>query len=127
MAPPRSSAGTSAPTARSRCGRSPTPTGWRRPWAATLYWITGYGGGLFLPFGDATAPGETFGGGRYVLDAIKGADLGTRDGRLIVDFNFAYNPSCAHTPAWTCPLAPPENHLPTPIRAGEMAPPGSGP
>jgi uncharacterized protein (DUF1684 family) len=87
----------------------------------TLYWIDGYGGGLFLPFADATAGGETFGGGRYVLDTIKGADLGQEGARLVVDFNFAYNPSCAYSPAWTCPLAPPGNRLPSPVRAGEQA------
>ena len=87
----------------------------------TVYWILGYGGGLFLPFADATSGQQTFGGGRYVLDGIKGADLGLADGRLTVDFNFAYNPSCAHYPGWTCPLAPPENRLPGAVTAGEMA------
>ena len=86
----------------------------------TLFWIKGYGGGLFLPFRDTTCRGETYGGGRYLLDAIKGADLGTtEDGRLILDFNFAYHPSCAHAPDWVCPLAPPENHLPNAIHGGE--------
>ncbi len=42
----------------------------------TLFWIEGYGGGLFLPFRDATCGGETYAGGRFLLDAIKGADLG---------------------------------------------------
>lgn len=88
----------------------------------TLYRIDGYGGGLFLPFADATAGSETFGGGRYVLDTIKGADLGQEGARLVVDFNFAYNPSCAYSPAWTCPLAPLGNRLPSPVRAGEQAP-----
>lgn len=86
----------------------------------SVYWIEGYGGGTFLPFTDATSGSETYGGGRYVLDSIKGADLGqTRDGRLILDFNFAYHPSCYHSPDWVCPLAPPENRLPEPVRAGE--------
>ena len=86
----------------------------------TLYWIDGYGGGLFLPFRDATCGGETYGGGRYLLDAIKGADLGmTEDGRLILDFNFVYHPSCVHAPDWVCPLAPPENDLPNAVRGGE--------
>ncbi|UUX48792.1 DUF1684 domain-containing protein [Nisaea acidiphila] len=86
----------------------------------TLYWIEGYGGGLFLPFTDATSGNETYGGGRYVLDSIKSADLGqTDDGRLIVDFNFAYHPSCYHSEDWVYPLAPPENRLPEPVRAGE--------
>ena len=86
----------------------------------TLFWIEGYGGGLFLPFRDATCRDETYGGGRYLLDAIKGADLGaTGDNRLILDFNFAYHPSCAHAPDWVCPLAPPDNHLPNAVRGGE--------
>lgn len=86
----------------------------------TLYWIEGYGGGLFLPFGDATNGRESFAGGRYLLDTIKSADLGrTADGRLILDFNFAYYPSCAYSKAWVCPLSPIENRLPVAIRGGE--------
>lgn len=85
----------------------------------TIYWIEGYGGGLFLPFGDATNRATTYGGGRYLLDTIKGADLGERGGRLILDFNFAYFPSCAYSAAWTCPLAPAENKLGVAIGAGE--------
>ena len=65
-------------------------------------------------------PGTTFGGGRYLLDGIKGADLGMdAGGRAILDFNFAYNPSCAYSARWICPLAPPENELPVAITAGE--------
>lgn len=89
-----------------------------------LFWITGYGGGLFLPFRDASNGRETFGGGRYLLDAIKGADLGWDDGRLILDFNFAYNPSCAYSTQWQCPLPPAENWLEVPIRGGEKMYPG---
>jgi uncharacterized protein (DUF1684 family) len=89
----------------------------------TLFWIGGYGGGVFLPFRDGTSGHETYGGGRYLLDTIKGADLGrTAEGRLILDFNFAYNPSCSYSDLWVCPLSPPENTLPASIRAGEMAP-----
>lgn len=85
-----------------------------------LYWIEGYGGGVFLPFGDATNGRETFSGGRYLLDTIKSADLGNgEDGRLILDFNFAYYPSCAYSEAWVCPLSPIENRLPVAIRGGE--------
>ena len=65
---------------------------------------------------------ETYGAGRYVLDTVKGADLGTQDGRLVLDFNFAYNPSCSYDPAWVCPLATPSNRLRIPIRAGERHP-----
>ena len=91
-----------------------------QPVSLTLFWIFGYGGGLFLPFRDLTNETDTFGGGRYLLDTIKGADLGQEDGRLIVDFNYAYNPSCAYNPRWYCPLTPPENWLTIPIRAGEL-------
>jgi uncharacterized protein (DUF1684 family) len=84
-----------------------------------LYWLEGYGGGLFLSFADATSGTETYGACRYLLDTVKGADLGERDGRLILDFNFAYNPSCAYDPRWVCPLAPPGNRLAVPLRGGE--------
>ncbi len=90
------------------------------PFTLEAYWLEGYGGGLFLPFRDSTAGRETYGAGRYLFDTVKGADLGTtQDGRLVLDFNFAYNPSCAYDPAWVCPLAPPPNRLRIPIRAGE--------
>ena len=89
----------------------------------TMYWLLGYGGGVFLPFADATSGRETYGAGRYLLDTIKGADLGsTPDGLTVLDFNFAYNPSCAYSPRYICPLAPPANRLPMPVRAGEHAP-----
>jgi uncharacterized protein (DUF1684 family) len=84
-----------------------------------LYWLEGYGGGIFVPFGDATNGAETYGPGRYVLDSVKGADLGMEDGRLVLDFNFAYNPSCSYDPRWACPLCPPANRLSLPVRAGE--------
>jgi len=79
-----------------------------------------YAGGLFLPFGDATNGNTTYAAGRYLLDTAKGADLGvSADGALILDFNFAYQPSCAFDPRWACPLAPPEARLATPVEAGE--------
>jgi hypothetical protein len=88
----------------------------------TLYWIGGYGGGAFLPFLDATSGTKTYGGGRYLIDSIKSADLGAdAAGRTILDFNFAYNPSCYYSPRWVCPLAPRANRLPRPITAGERA------
>jgi uncharacterized protein len=87
--------------------------------ALELYWLEGYGGGLFVPFADATSGRETYGAGRYLLDTAKGADLGEQDGRLVMDFNFAYQPSCAYDPRWTCPLAPPANRLAVAVRAGE--------
>jgi uncharacterized protein len=87
-----------------------------------LFWLEGYGGGLFLPFRDATSGGSTYGAGRYLLDTVKGADLGTDGGRLVLDFNFAYNPSCAYDPRWACPLSPPANTLAVTVEAGEKKP-----
>jgi uncharacterized protein len=87
-----------------------------------LYWLAGYGGGLFVPFRDETSGAETYGGGRYLLDSVKGSDLGMDDGRLVLDFNFAYNPSCSYDPRWVCPLSPPANRLPVAARAGERMP-----
>ena len=79
-----------------------------------------YAGGIFLPIGDATNGGATYGAGRYLLDTAKGADLGVAaDGSLILDFNFAYQPSCAFDPRWACPLAPPEARLALAVEAGE--------
>jgi uncharacterized protein (DUF1684 family) len=93
------------------------------PLTLELFWITGYGGGLFLSFRDGTSGRTTYGACRYLLDTIKGADLGrAADGRLVLDFNFSYNPSCAYDPRWVCPLAPPGNRLDVEITAGEMAP-----
>ncbi|BDV31734.1 DUF1684 domain-containing protein [Microbacterium terricola] len=86
--------------------------------------LASYGGGIFVPLRDALAgkPGGTYGGGRYLLDTIKGAYLGgdPEAGTLVVDFNFAYNPSCAYDPAWACPLAPPGNVLRTGVPVGEL-------
>jgi uncharacterized protein len=89
------------------------------PLRLALYWLEGYGGGLFLPFRDATSGTTTYGACRYLLDTVKGADLGTRDGDLVLDFNFAYNPSCSYDPSWVCPLSPPENRLSVEVEAGE--------
>lgn len=87
-----------------------------------LYWLEGYGGGIFLPFRDLTSGKETYGAGRYLLDTVKGADLGMEGRSLVLDFNFAYNPSCSYDARWVCPLAPPENHLDVEVRAGELTP-----
>jgi uncharacterized protein (DUF1684 family) len=92
------------------------------PQTLELYWLRGYGGGLFLPFRDATSGAETYGGGRYLFDTVKGADLGGEGDRLLLDFNFAYNPSCSYDPGWVCPLAPPANRLGAAIRGGERMP-----
>jgi uncharacterized protein (DUF1684 family) len=88
-----------------------------------VWWLASYGGGIFVPVRDTRADGATYPGGRYVLDTVKGADLGGNDGFLVVDLNFAYNPSCAYDPAWACPLAPPGNTVPVPVNAGELMPP----
>jgi uncharacterized protein len=87
----------------------------------SLFWMAGYSGGLFLPFRDATNGTETYGAGRYLIDSAKSADLGgdADAGTLLLDFNFAFQPSCAFDPKWACPLPPPENRLDVPIRAGE--------
>lgn len=104
----------------SRIGRLtvPFPAGAR---SLDLFWMAGYAGGLFLPFRDATSGLETYGAGRYLLDAAKSADLGgdLSTGRLVLDFNFAFQPSCAFDPRWACPLAPPENRLDVRVEAGE--------
>ncbi len=89
------------------------------PHTLDLYWLDGYGGGLYLCFADATSGSETYGAGRYLFDTVKGSDLGEDDGRLVLDFNFSYNPSCSYDPRWVCPLAPPGNRLPVPVHAGE--------
>jgi uncharacterized protein (DUF1684 family) len=91
------------------------------PRTLSVFWMAGYAGGLFVPFRDLTNGRETYGAGRYLVDAAKSADLGgdPAANSLIVDFNFAFQPSCAFDPRWACPLAPPENRLDLPIRAGE--------
>ena len=94
--------------------------------ALECYWLEGYGGGLFVPFRDATSGKSTYGAGRYLLDTIKGADLGMEDGRLVLDFNFAYNPSCSYDSRWVCPLAPPPNWLSIAVEAGEQHVPTGG-
>jgi uncharacterized protein len=89
-----------------------------------VYWLEGYGGGIWLPFADSTSGAETYGGGRYLYDTIKGADLGVGERELVLDFNYAYNPSCAYDDRWSCPLSPPENRLPFAVPAGEKLPLG---
>jgi uncharacterized protein (DUF1684 family) len=108
----------------SRIGRVrlPFPGGER---TLSVFWMAGYAGGLFIPFRDPTNGDTTYGAGRYLVDAAKAADLGAAPGpepsnwALILDFNFAFQPSCAFDPRWACPLAPPENRLDIAIRAGE--------
>ena len=90
----------------------------------TVLALVQYGGGLFVPFKDATSGRETYGGGRYLFDTAKNTDghvLDVATGSLdvTIDFNYAYNPSCVYSPRWACPLAPPENTLRVAVRAGE--------
>ncbi len=97
-----------------------------KPLILNLYWLTLYGGGLFLPFRDTTCPRESYGGGRYLFDTIKGNEAffsatDQEKGQMTLDFNYAYNPSCAYNSRWVCPLAPVENHLSVAICAGEQA------
>jgi uncharacterized protein (DUF1684 family) len=98
--------------------------------ALDVWRLASYGGGLFVPVKDGRAgkPGGTYGGGRYLVDTIKGAHLndtldahgGSASGaHLVLDFNFAYNPSCAYDPAWACPLAQPGNRVAGEIPVGE--------
>jgi len=100
-----------------RTGRVELPDG---RGSLDVWWLQQYAGGLFVPLRDATTGHTTYGGGRYLLDTAKGADLGGDDTRLVIDLNFAYQPSCAYDPAWACPLAPPGNILTDAVDAGEL-------
>jgi uncharacterized protein (DUF1684 family) len=84
-----------------------------------VWWLRQYGGGLLLPLRDGTAGQSSYGGGRYALDTAKSADLGGRDGHLVVDLNFLYHPSCRYNDTWQCPLAPPGNTISAPVNGGE--------
>ncbi len=104
-----------------RVGRMNTPYG-----GLTLFWMEGYGGGLFLPFRDGTSPDESYGGGRYLTDTVKctfgrGVTISPDGGEATLDFNYAYNPSCAYNSQWSCPLSPPENSVSGKIIAGERS------
>jgi uncharacterized protein (DUF1684 family) len=89
------------------------------PCRLAVYWLNDYAGGIFIPFRDATSGRETYGGGRYLWDSAKGADLGVDGDHLVIDFNYAYHPSCVYDPRWSCPLSPEENRLEVSIAAGE--------
>lgn len=84
-----------------------------------VFWLAAYGGGMFVPFRDHTNGGTTYGGGRYLIDTVKGADLGRTPNGVVLDFNYAYHPSCVHSARWSCPLAPPANALGLAVTAGE--------
>lgn len=87
-----------------------------------VWWLEQYAGGLFLPLKDGTAGESSYGGGRYLLDTAKSADLGGDDRTLVVDLNFLYHPSCRYSPEWICPLAPAGNTIRYPVRGGERMP-----
>ena len=72
-------------------------------------------GRYFLPFRDGTSGQESYAGGRYLDPRAR------PDGTLQVDFNYAYNPYCAYSDGWSCPIPPPENVTSVRIEAGEQA------
>ena len=84
-----------------------------------VWWLPQYAGGVFLPLRDGSAGHGSYGGGRYLLDTAKGADLGGPPGRIVIDLNFLYHPSCRYDPRWVCPLAPPANRIGAAVHAGE--------
>ena len=95
------------------------------PCELTVLSLVQYAGGLFVPFKDLTAPRQTYGAGRYLFDTAKNTDglvleLTPGSPEVVLDFNYAYNASCAYSPRWACPLAPPENFLRVSVTAGEM-------
>jgi uncharacterized protein (DUF1684 family) len=103
------------------------------PCRLTVLSLVQYAGGLFVPFKDTTSGRETYGAGRYLFDTAKNTDalvleITPGSSEVVIDFNYAYNASCAYSPRWACPLAPPENFLKVPVRAGELtyAKPSSG-
>ena len=93
--------------------------GARYGYALALYWFEGYGGGIWLPFGDSTNGTAFTARPLTVKITIKGADLGASAGEFMLDFNFAYNPSCTYDDRWSCPLPPAENKLPFDVPAEE--------
>ena len=102
-----------------RVGLLSTPFG-----ELSLWWFAAYGGGLFLPVRDGTCGPESYGGGRYLTDTVKGTHgrglIPLGGDRVRLDFNYLYNPSCAYDDRWLCPLAPAENTVTAEIRAGEL-------
>ena len=94
------------------------------PCTLTVLSLVQYAGGLFVPFKDTTAGHQTYGAGRYLFDTAKDTDglvleIAPSSPEVVIDFNYAYNASCAYSPRWACPLAPPENFLRVPVTAGE--------
>jgi uncharacterized protein len=87
-----------------------------------VWWLGSYGNGIFVPLRDATAGRTTYGAGRYLLDTVKGADLGREGDSWVIDLNFSYNPSCVYDSDWACPLAPLGNRLDGEVPVGELMP-----
>ncbi len=81
----------------------------------TLLTSAEYSTYLFIPFTDKTTGFDTYGGGRYIDLRIE--DL--KNDSFLLDFNKAYNPYCAYTTGYNCPIPPAENDLPVAITAGE--------
>lgn len=75
-------------------------------------------GHLFLPFADATSGRETYEAGRYLDPHV------VDDGKVLLDFNYAYSPYCAYNANWSCPIPPAENRLKVRLEAGEKNYPG---
>jgi hypothetical protein len=96
-------------------GRIDVPLGF----SLDVWWLHQYAGGIFVPLRDATSGRTSYGGGRYLLDTAKSADLGGTGNSVVIDFNFAYHPSCRYNPLWECPLAPEGNRLSSSVCAGE--------
>jgi uncharacterized protein (DUF1684 family) len=111
-------AGSDGPTSMRLVGRVELPPPCDA--AIDVWWLQQYAGGLFVPLRDGTAGQTTYGGGRYLLDTAKGADLGGTARTLVVDLNFLYHPSCRYSSAWLCPLAPAGNTISAPVQAGEQ-------
>ena len=84
-----------------------------------VWWLDSYGGGMFIPLRDGSSGSVTYGGGRYLIDTVKGADLGGDTSGLVVDLNFACQPSCAYSSEWVCPLPGPGNTLSVSADVGE--------
>ncbi|SOD71067.1 hypothetical protein SAMN05892883_0661 [Jatrophihabitans sp. GAS493] len=84
-----------------------------------VWWLQQYAGGIFLPLRDGSSGRTSYGGGRYLLDTAKSADLGGSAETLVLDLNFLYHPSCRYNPAWECPLAQPGNTIGFDVQAGE--------
>jgi uncharacterized protein (DUF1684 family) len=118
----RPTTGTDGEVAFTRAGRLELPL----IGGLDVWWLGSYGNGIFVPLRDATAGSTTYGAGRYLLDTVKGADLGHEGDAWVADLNFAYNPSCAYDPDWACPLAPAGNRLDAAVPVGELVPVSGG-